>query len=218
MKLRGFSAFLIAFLVLVIGLVTSYVIKSENSDSNIAMKSQELNENSARSMPQKLSQGAVAKIKSILMKAPPENNEGFTERKDFSESLVAQERFYTESEISHMSPEAFGELLKITELKLPKISDLKEIPEGALHTTPTPVIQAGKDLGLIKEILKNHSDYEKAAIVFYETCAKNAERPTTIRALCLTNMVEIKKKNGEKVDYKAYPASLVELTKMITDL
>ena len=158
------------------------------------------------------------KLKNIIADNLNKQSE-MTERVDFAQpSIVSRERFYTETEINNMTEATFIELVKTTELNLPKLSDLKELPPGALHSTPAPVLQAGKDLGLLKEVLIVHESYDRHAVSFYERCAKNNIHPTPVRALCLTNFVGIKKKNGEKINIKEYPAQLVELTRMITEL
>ncbi|MBY0414015.1 MAG: hypothetical protein K2Q18_07610 [Bdellovibrionales bacterium] len=210
MKLRGLSAIILVVGIAALGLIYSRAQKSKISESDNVIQSHKTNDF--------VPKNAIEKLKNVLTKNSPTKESEFTERMDFEQSLVAGERYYTESEISEMKETQFAELLKSTELKFPKISDLKELPAGALHTTPAPVISAGKDLGLIKEILRAHENYAPLALNFYETCAKNAERPTPVRALCLTNFIEIKKKNGEKVNMKDYPSTLVELTKMITDI
>lgn len=133
-------------------------------------------------------------------------------------NVLTQERSYTEAEINEMSEEKFIELLKETERKMPRRSDLKQLPPGALHRTPPIVIQAGRDLGVIKEVLKVHESYERVAAPFYKTCAKSEEGVTPVRALCLTNLIEIKKKNGEALNLKEFPDQLVELSKMVTEI
>lgn len=209
MKLRGLRPYLFIFLLTGALVAVNLYRKSQNSDSTNDMKSQKTSKNEAVSKPKTL--------KEVIAKNLKKQDE-FVERKDFDESVLRQERFYTEAEINEMTEEKFVEILIDTENKLPKISDIKKIPPGALHRTPAPVMQAGKDLGLIKEILNVHESFEKLALPFYDKCAKSSERPTPVRALCLTNFAQIKKKNGDKINSKAYPKELIELTRMITDL
>lgn len=132
--------------------------------------------------------------------------------------VITQERFYTEKEIQNMSKEEFRSLLLETESRLPTLSDIKNVPAGALHRTPEPILNAGKNLGLLKEILNAHPDYETSALGFYENCARNGSRPTPVRALCLTNLVEIKKKNHQPLNLKEFPVQVVDLARLITDL
>jgi hypothetical protein len=135
-----------------------------------------------------------------------------------AENVLMRERIYTEAEINEMTETQFIQLLEDTQRKIPKQSDLKKLPSQALHRTPSIVLQAGRDLGVIKEVLKVHESYERVAAPFYKTCAKNDEGVTPVRALCLTNLIEIKKKNGESLNLKEFPNQLIELSKMVTDL
>lgn len=134
------------------------------------------------------------------------------------ENVLMRERLYTEAEINEMTEQQFEDLLKETERKLPKVSDLKKLPAGALHRTPPDVLQAGRDLGVIREVLKVHEAYERVAAPFYKNCARNNEGVTPVRALCLTNLIEIKKKNGETLNLKEFPNQLIELSRMVTEI
>ncbi len=141
------------------------------------------------------------------------------ERKSFDEEESdIRESTLTETEISNMSRTQFIEFLNFTESILPTKADIKQLPAGAIHHTPSLIIQAGKDLGLIKEVLKVHESYDFEAAQFYEKCAKNNERPLPVKALCLTNLIQIKKKKNEPIDLSAYPKNIVELTKLIIDI
>lgn len=209
MKLRGLRPFI--FIIFFAGLLVAVNLwkKSRNSESSNDIKSQKTSENGASPKSKTLKDVIAGNLK---------KQDEFVERKDFDDSVLAQERFYTEAEINEMTEEKFAQVLQETESKLPRISDIKKLPPGALHRTPAPVLQAGKDLGLIKEILNVHESFESLALPFYNNCAKNTDRPTPVRALCLTNFVQIKKKNGEKINTSAYPEELIKLTRMITDL
>ena len=135
-----------------------------------------------------------------------------------NQNVLTAERIYTEQEINTMTEEQFIELTKDTELRLPKLSDIKKIPPGALHHTPALIIQAGRDLGVLKEVLKVHKSYERVALPFYKSCAIKLETPMPIRALCLTNLIEIKKNNNENLNLKEFPDSLIELSRMVSGI
>lgn len=218
MKVRGLSALVIILVLGVLFLVGSNYLKSKNNLTSDDMKSQLTAENVAQKSLESKPKGLRAIIASNLKKQE-EMQEEMIERKDFDDStLLVRERLYTEAEINEMTQEQFIDLLEQTEAKLPTISDIKKLPPGALHRTPAPIMQAGKDLGLLKEVLKIHESYERDAIIFYEKCAKTPERPMPVKALCLTNLIEIKKKNGQKINLSTYPADVVELTKLITEM
>lgn len=135
--------------------------------------------------------------------------------KSLAQTALANERFFTEKEIENMSAEEFSEVVKDIERKLPKLQDIRQLPEQALHHTPVALISAGKDLGLIKEILETHKSYEPEALNFYERCAQNDESPTPLRALCLTNIIEINNKNSISTDTSVYPKDIVELSELV---
>ncbi len=147
-----------------------------------------------------------------------EKNEEMHEIKMDAKSVLTMERIYTQEEIDRMNETEFKNLLLEIEHKLPKKSDLKKIPEQALHHTPAAIIEAGRNLGLIKEIIKVHKNYETMALDFYHNCTKNEETPTTVRAICLTNLVVINRLNGNKFNTNGYPKELVDLSKIVTDL
>lgn len=169
----------------------------------------------------KLTEDEVAPKKATLKDLIKKNltkQEEVAEAQIGSGNVLTQERNYTEAEINEMSEEKFVSLLKDTERKMPKKTDLKQLPAGALHRTPPIVIQAGRDLGVIKEVLKVHESYERVAAPFYKSCAKSEEGVTPVRALCLTNLIEIKKKNGESLNLKEFPDQIIELSKMVTEI
>lgn len=218
MKVRGLSALVIILVLGVLFLVGSNYLKSKNNLTSDDMKSQLTAENIAQNSADSKPKGLKAIIAGNLKKQEEMQDE-MIERKDFDDStLLVRERLYTEAEINEMTQEQFIDLLEQTEAKLPTINDIKKLPPGALHRTPAPIMQAGKDLGLLKEVLKVHESYERDAIIFYEKCAKTVERPMPVKALCLTNLIEIKKKNGQKINLSTYPADVVELTKLITEM
>lgn len=207
MKVRGLSALVTVLALALLVLVGSRYLNSQKNIASDDMKSQ-LTPNEQKK------KGLKEIIAGNLQK-----QEEMVERKDFEDSsLLVRERVYTETEINNMSELEFKALLVETEAKLPTVNDIRKLPPGALHRTPAPVMQAGKDLGLLKEILKVHESYERDATVFYKKCALTKERPMSVKALCLTNLIEIKKKNGEKLNLAAYPKDVVELTRLITDM
>lgn len=157
------------------------------------------------------------KLQEVIAKNVEKKSEEMHEVK-LDGSMLTKERIYTEDEINNMSPEQFNELLNDIERRLPKKTDIKKIPEQALHHTPPLIIEAGRNLGLIKEIIKVHNNYEKNALDFYQKCLNNIETPTTVRAICLTNLVVINQKNGTKYNTNKYPKEIVDLSKIVTDL
>lgn len=169
-----------------------------------------------------LSSSAVDKSKKTSLKELIKNNLQAQEKSVTEaitkKSILLQKRNYTEEEIQQMTLEEFKELTKATEAGLPSTDDIRKLPPGALHHVPVPVIQAGKDLGLVKEILAIHPNYTEEANALYENCSEKDDLPQSVRALCLTNLIQNKKAQGEKLNLSLYPKEIVELTKLVIDI
>lgn len=179
-----------------------------------------LNDNKSKLTLLNIAQDSAQKVpvlKDLIAKNLAKQN-AMAEAQVTDQNVLTVERVYTEQEINEMTENKFMDLLEDTARKLPKLTDIKKLPAGALHRTPPIVIQAGRDLGVIKEVLKVHESYERVVTKFYKSCAKDEEGTTPVRALCLTNLIEIKKKNNESVNLRDYPERLIELSKMITDI
>ena len=212
MQKRRISPALLILSISLIVIGTVLYLNFKNSESLNDNKSKLTLMNITKSSAQK-----IPMIKTLIAKNLNKQNE-LAEAQVNGQNVLTVERVYTELEINEMTEEKFVELLKDTERRLPKLSDIKQLPPGALHRTPPIVIEAGRDLGVIKEVLKVHESFEREASQFYKNCALNNSGVTPVRALCLTNLIVIKKKNNEDLNLKDYPIQLIELSKMITDL
>ena len=209
MKLRGlYIIAATAVLAALLGVGSTY-LKNQNPELKEDIKSQLTEDIDTQKKPS----GLKAIIAKNLQKKEEE-----AEKISAGETILVKKRQYTEAEIAEMTEEEFIELVKETESKLPTLADIKKLPPEALHRTPPQVMQAGRDLGLLSEVLKVHESYDRSVVAFYDKCARSNERPTSVRALCLTSLITIKKKNGEGLNLKTYPAELVELSRMITDI
>lgn len=212
MKKRQFSPGFTALILVIILAAVGVRLNTKKDRELIALNETKSQLTDSEETPKK------ANLKDLIKKNLAKQEEAQAQPQQEPGSMLMRERFYTEAEINEMSEPQFEELLKETERKLPKLADLKKLPAGALHRTPPLVLQAGRDLGVIKEVLKVHESYERVAAPFYKTCAKNDEGVTPVRALCLTNLIEIKKKNRESLNLKEFPNQIIELSKMVTEL
>jgi hypothetical protein len=158
-----------------------------------------------------------SKLQKLIAKSRVKNNATLSPNIN-SEELITAERIYTEDEIKNTTEMQFAEMLKDTEMRLPTLGDIKQLPPGALHHIPSVILEAGRNLGALKEVFKFHPEYEENAIPLYTKCALASNRPTPVRALCLTNLVEISKKHNQSLDLKRFPSQVVELTKLVTDM
>jgi hypothetical protein len=209
MNSKGFKPL---FFIILSVLILAYIGISINSKSE--------NENKL-SLTQKLIKKPVSFGSALVnrMNKNPSSSDGINEVAQ--QNLLVRERIFTQSEIENISESDFNDLVSDIERKLPRKSDIKKIPVEALHHTPPLIIEAGRNLGLIKEILKSHESnksYEKIANSFYLKCSNSNETPTTVRAICLTNLIIIANKNGTKLNTNQYPREIVDLSKIVTDL
>ena len=136
---------------------------------------------------------------------------------DLDDTMLANERIYTQSELEHMTRAQFQHTLLDIKRKLPKISDIKKIPAHALHHTPSIVLKAGRDISVVAEVTALHPEYEIDALNFYDSCARNPQGVTTVKALCLTNIIEINNKNKQTTELASYPKEIVDLSKMVIE-
>ena len=212
-------AFGLLSLALILAGVSMYLNHKKNRSLN-ATKNQLTLENNLKNSPENTpvdsttTQTIAAETHSTPLDQSVSNQTEAEVKNDF----ITKERQYTEIELSQMSELQFTELLKETQRRLPKLSDIKKIPEGALHHTPELVMEAGRNLGVIKEVLKSHESYEKVALPFYFECAKNEEGSTPVRALCLTNLIELHRKIKKPLNLKEFPSQVVELSRLVTDI
>ena len=215
MKVRGLSAIVTTIVLAVILLLGSRYLKSSKINHSYDTRSR---------LTTKQTEKILAKptprigLKSLISQNLEKQDQMIENKEFIDESLLTRELTYTEIEINEMTQTQFVDLLKATELKLPSIADIGKLPAAAVHHTPALIMQAGRDLGFLKEVLKVHESYEKEAAIFYEKCAQTNERPKTIKALCLTNLIEIKKKNNEVINLNKYPKDIVGLSKLIIDI
>ena len=212
MKVRGLSAIVTTIILAVIVFLGLRYFKSTKSDYSNPTKNHltlHTEEDLAKPTPR------VGQKDHITQNLENHNHE--IENKEIvDENLLAEER--TVAEINEMTQSQFVDLLKTTEAKLPTIADIRKLPAAEVHHTPGLIMQAGRELGLIKEILKEHESFYLDASIFYEKCAKSTDRPKSIKALCLTNLIEIKQKNKEALNLDAYPKDLIEMSKLIIDI
>ncbi len=131
---------------------------------------------------------------------------------------IATKRAYTEAEIIQMTETEFKNVLSETMIFLPKIHEIKKLPNNVLHTTPNEILAAGQDFGLIKEILKYHPEFQELANEFYSKNALNQELPVSLRAQALTHLVLALKTEGRDILQNDYPPEVIRLVKLVIDL
>lgn len=98
--------------------------------------------------------------------------------------------------------------------QLPLKSDLQKLDDGQAHSIPQELLQTGRELGKLKELVikyPNFKELQDEAKTYYKSCADKDEVPTSIRSLCLFNRLQLAKNHNEKFDISSYPPEIKQL-------
>lgn len=98
--------------------------------------------------------------------------------------------------------------------KLPYREDLQQLNDGQVHKIPESLLQTGRELGQLKELVIRYPDFKELQIEaksFYKNCADEEGYPTSIRSLCLFNRLQLAKNSGEIFDISPYPLEIKQL-------
>lgn len=221
--MKKFNIFLLGLLIILatfIGIEWNRKNKQFSSENQLVISttenSDQLNKKNNNQKESAQSGSKLARPSKNDVHADHEHDEE-TSQTPIDDTMLAKERIYTENEIEHMSRAEFQHTLLDIKRKLPVVSELKKIPEAALHHTPSIVLKAGRDISVVAEVAARHPEYEIDALNFYDTCARNPQGVTTVRALCLTNIIEINNKNKQTTDLSIYPKEIVDLSRMVIE-
>lgn len=104
--------------------------------------------------------------------------------------------------------------------KLPTESDVRASVENNPHDTPESVMKAGAVIGYVADQMKKDSANVAAGLKFFKSCAENDETASTIRAVCLRNLVDFsgKYKNNVRVSFSDYPENIQRIARHIPRL
>lgn len=130
---------------------------------------------------------------------------------------IGDENFSNET-IQHLNMEDFKAIITKTDEELPKIKDIQKLSDEELHHTPGLLIEAGRALGNIKQILSQRDDLVDEGLKFYDRCARSRELSTPVRSLCLTNFINYKKEKGENYNLSGINSDVIRLTKEVIAL
>jgi hypothetical protein len=90
-----------------------------------------------------------------------------------------------------MTSEDFDRTLEETQKIIPTLQKLQTLSQEEIHHTPVLLLEAGKKLGEIAEILHVQPHFASQAISFYRTCARESQYPNSVRALCYSNLKQL---------------------------
>lgn len=85
--------------------------------------------------------------------------------------------------------------------ELPTREDLKSLSPQEVHRSPQILMDAGLALGQVAERLDQNSELIHEALGFYQDCAGNAELPSSVRALCFSNLESRSKAAGIEIPW-----------------
>jgi len=102
---------------------------------------------------------------------------------------------------------------------LPNRGQIAQLSEAEVQHTPMLVVQAGRKLGQILEMLDAHPELAQQGARFYTDCALQANGVTTIRALCLANLRELSRKHQMPLpsEVENLPAQVKKLADLAND-
>jgi hypothetical protein len=138
----------------------------------------------------------------------PMNDHKVPERKTFKNLKEKEEKIVVQFQDQR------DDLIK----HLPLVSDLQKLDDGEAHHITPGLLQTGKRLSRLKELVLKYpkvKPLQEEANEFYETCAGDSEFPTSIRSLCLFSRLQLAKNREESFDISPYP---LEIKQMVMEL
>lgn len=112
--------------------------------------------------------------------------------------------------------------------QLPKTSELKNLSNEDVHTTPTVIFKGALQLKRFSDLFElelkatvPNSENEKKltlqGIDFYKTCAANSEMPESIRAVCFVEFIKLAEKAGlnDQIAKVEIPLRVIQIAQSI---
>ncbi len=106
-----------------------------------------------------------------------------------------------------ISESTFQELLDETLLKLPKNIEVRQ--ENDHHHRSPEILIAAKQLGAIRDAIKENPNLISSAMDFYSRCAEDEELIDAVRISCITNLATLGERQHSPVELSRYPSRLV---------
>ena len=98
--------------------------------------------------------------------------------------------------------------------KLPKVDDIKKLSSEELHHTPQILLDSAGDFVKILETAEISAVHRVESQKFFSECTQASAVATSLRATCLSNLVELHVTGGgkkEDFDYSPYPKTISRL-------
>lgn len=114
-----------------------------------------------------------------------------------------------------LTAEEFRSLSQKVAQALPTKESLKGLTDRDVHTAPTPMVEAGYQLGLLAQAVANDPTLARDAFQFYEKCARSGAYLDAVRALCFANYKDFGAKLRLPVRQDIVPANIRELAEKV---
>ncbi len=153
----------------------------------------------------------------ILTEDPPTKESPIKSKEKPKEEKASQTRQKDSLELNENQKKAlqqFERRAQEIQSKLPRKADLQKLEDDQVHSIPQELLQTGRQLGQLKEMVLRYPDnpvLQERAKEFYKNCADDEGYPTSIRSLCLFNRLQLAKNSGEDFDISPYPLEIKEL-------
>lgn len=140
-----------------------------------------------------------------------------TEVKKETRPVITKE-IISKEKIKRMTLAEFKAFLGSALTNIPLKEDLASITSNQAHHIPKELLEGGKKLGVIREVLSNRPEFTKSASAFYEACAKQKKAMSSFRAMCLSNLIKLARKENKTFNLEGYNERVVELATEISDI
>lgn len=115
----------------------------------------------------------------------------------------------------------FQKFLKAAFESLPKTEEIKASTDArSHHDTPESIMRAGSTIGAVADQIKKNKANVEAGLKFFKTCAENPEIVSSVRAVCLRNLVDFSSRyrNNVRVSFADYPYDVQRIARHIPRL
>ena len=100
---------------------------------------------------------------------------------------------------------------------LPTLAALREESRKDPHMTPPVLLNAGAELGRLVRLIQDHPELKRDGALFYRNCSNRDELPSSIRALCFSNLTALSRSlgDGRLLNSASVPMAIRELAEKL---
>lgn len=204
------------FIILFLSCLTLYMLfnqaQKEEPPFRIVPQEKKQEKKQEKQQKKQQEQSDDSSQRSLQAPRPIENND----RPSTQVKTVPIQRKLTQKQKTAI--ETFREQAQSILDRLPYQEDLQKLEDNQVHSIPQSLLQTGRDLGKLKELVLMYPDFQEMqqeAKIFYKDCADQEGYPTSIRSLCLFNRLQLARNHNENFDLSSYPP---EIKKLVLEL